>query len=143
MRKIIFRGFSKGLCKWIYGDLEHAEEEQAHIWPVPDSRDNRADAVSPESIGQYTGLKDREGREIYEGDILSFVSEEGYVAYCVERAQYVVHPRQGKYEKSLAFICETKKPVIIGNTYENPELLETFNCGQHELQINFLKEEAE
>lgn len=34
MRKIIFRGFSKYLCKWLYGDLEHVEQDHVRIWPM-------------------------------------------------------------------------------------------------------------
>lgn len=129
MREIKFRGFSKYLCKWLYGDLEHVEQDHVRIWPIHASKDNRADDVSPESVGQYTGLKDQEGKEIYEGDILDFErmpgkNAHGYVAYCDEKARYVVRFQREKYERELSFVCALGKPVIIGNTYENPELLE-------------------
>ena len=85
--------------------------------------------IPPESVGQYTGLKDREGREIYEGDILDFErmpgkNAHGYVAYCDDKARYVVRFQREKYERPLSFVCALGKPVIIGNTYKNPELLE-------------------
>ncbi|MDY2648757.1 MAG: YopX family protein [Pyramidobacter porci] len=111
MRKIIFRGFSKAENKWLYGD-----PSQCLYPPI-------------ESVGLKTGLKDREEREIYEGDILNFErmpgkKAHGYVAYCDEKARYVVRFQREKYERELSFVCEFGKPVIIGNTYENPELLE-------------------
>lgn len=106
MRKIIFRGFSKTENRWLYGDPAQC------MYPFL------------ESVGLNTGLKDSKGVEIYEGDILSFWREKGYVAYRDEKAMYVVNFRQGKYEKSLALICALKEPVVIGNVYENPELLE-------------------
>lgn len=129
MRKIIFRGFSKYLCKWLYGDLEHVEQDHVRIWPIHASKDNRADDVSPESVGQYTGLKDSKGQEIYEGDILAFEilrgkNSRGCVEYSDEKAQYVVLFQQGKYERALFWVCAVGKPVVIGNIYETPELLE-------------------
>lgn len=111
MRKIIFRGFSKAENQWLYGDPAQC------MYPFL------------ESVGLNTGLKDSKGVEIYECDILSFellrgkVSQ-GYVAYCDEKARYVVRFQREKYERPLSWVCAVGKPVVIGNTYENPELLE-------------------
>ncbi|WP_321823477.1 YopX family protein [Pyramidobacter piscolens] len=109
MRKIKFRGMSKS-GKWLYG----------HFY---------VDEIDEKTINQYTGLKDRDGREIYEGDILDFErmpgkNAHGYVAYCDDKARYVVRFQREKYERALSWVCAVGNPVIIGNTYENPELLE-------------------
>ena len=105
------RGFSKKKNKWLYSKL--------HMSVL----------IPPESVGQYTGLKDREEREIYEGDILDFErmpgkKAHGYVAYCDEKARYVVRFQREKYERALSWVCAVGKPVVIGNIYETPELLE-------------------
>lgn len=111
MRKIIFRGFSKAENQWLYGDPVQC------MYPFL------------ESVGLNTGLKDSKGVEIYEGDIVDFEllrgkKSRGYVTYSDEKARYVVTFQRGKYERALSWVCAVGKPVVIGNTYENPDLLE-------------------
>lgn len=110
MREIKFRGMSLDSGKWLYGRLKDMNE-----------------IVDAKTISQYTGLKDREGREIYEGDILEFErmpgkNAHGYVAYCDEKARYVVRFQREKYERTLSLVCALYKAFIIGNVHDNPEM---------------------
>lgn len=123
MRKIIFRGFSKYLCEWVYGDLEHVKQDHVRIWPLHASKDNRADDVSPESVGQYTGLKDSKGHEIYEGDIVKNVN--GFREEFGQVAQVKFNDRHCAFmlfypDGDCIPMDAERQYEIVGNSYENP-----------------------
>lgn len=78
---------------------------------------------------EYTGLKDKNDKDIYEGDILEWHSHKNVtynneVYFCVGTATCGYKIKNGRYHKGLSFngIFNTKA-VIVGNIYENPELL--------------------
>lgn len=121
-REIIFRGKSLNTNCWVYGDLRQDKiRRKAYI---------EYDEVNPDTIGQYTGLKDKNGKEIYEGDILQDELDSRInhiVKYDNSRCSYtgwcsLVH---WNWEKgniiSQEWINECGKTVI-GNIHDNPDL---------------------
>ena len=81
------------------------------------------DSHEPKTIGQFTGLKDSKGKEIYEGDILQ-LDDGGIdrVHWDKDRAQFMVwreHPKEISDDELWEFNLHSE---IIGNIYENKEL---------------------
>ena len=82
--------------------------------------------VDPETVGQYTGLKDKNGKEIFEGDIVAtdFHDKKPYlIKYGIHNYTDVgFYAKDGNYRFPMP---DSLKHIIkIGNIYENPELLE-------------------
>ena len=141
MREIKFRGWSKGEKKWVYG--YYAKErsmnrKRTRMYSVIMTFEQANDyenldvyIVNPSSIGQYTGLKDINGNEIYVGDILSLNGETNMDTTCCGyiteyNGMYVSFYGQDINGKDCFDILYTvsKEREIIGNIHKNPELLE-------------------
>lgn len=136
MREILFRGKRTDNGEWVEGLLitveldTYSEVEKAkytHCIVEPKAEMYRGDLcgfefVKPETVGQYTGLEDRNGKKIFEGDILK--NEAGYV-YSGEYKTEVAYDL-GEF-CGLGFCniepCDFKYCEVIGNIHDNPELL--------------------
>ena len=124
-REIKFRVWSNFFEQMYYFDFENnIEVRSGHLWIV-----HEEGAVSSKSpsikIMQYTGLKDRNDKEIYEGDLVAvadYASWEGLykVIWDEENSMYMIEDAYGDREK----LCEFEEYLVKGNIYENPELLD-------------------
>jgi len=131
MREIKFRGKSFKTGKMVYGFLIIEESTKCFIhWTENDEM--KAENVIPETVGQYTGLPDKNGKDIYEGDIVD--GGKGEIFYCDKSAMFKVrwhdkiyknvrccNPSYNNGEK--LFMNAAIAWEVIGNIYENPELL--------------------
>lgn len=130
MREIKFRGFTTNLVNnmWVEGDLIHYDKDEFCIMPQNGRYwdiSHDGDRVIKESIGQYTGLKDKNGKEIYEGDILRFenVYEDEDVMYIKWDKECVEFYLMGLNEAIALNIWFAEDTEVIGNIFENKELL--------------------
>lgn len=117
MRDFKFRGREKESNKWVFGYARHWKCCYGDEWHIQGENDN-VHVVIPETVGQYTGLKDCEGREIYEGDVVRIDdwSTPSYIRWDDDIASFVVD----RWTINLAHVCYRK---VIGNVHDNPQLL--------------------
>lgn len=127
-REILFRGKRKN-GQWVYGSLVESENiSPAIYYEVGKGLAKLLDwcYVKPDTIGQYTGLKDKNGSKIFEGDILTGQNCRFVVKYNEQQAEFVAVnstlPKGFGLPMSQTWIDETNK-VICGNIHNNPELI--------------------
>ena len=118
MREILFRGKWKNSGEWVYGNLFNPDKADTPTQICIGTYIARTCyEIDPETVGQYTGLTDKNGRKIFEGDIM-------------RNAGNVVEFYGGGFcingDSPLSYWTGTE---VIGNIYDNPELLEVKQNG--------------
>lgn len=121
MREYLFRGKTIANGKWSEGTLLVTKQG---CCITPDA--TVYVAVDPETVGQYTGLTDKNGTKIFEGDIIDFLYRSGYDDYGI--VQYDADETEfgfvyNSIYEGLGRHYQSKDIEVIGNIYDNPELL--------------------
>ena len=126
MRDILFKAKT---CngEWVQGLLAHKDNK----WYISNKEGMPfAFEVRPETIGQYTGLKDKNDKKIFEGDLI-ILMDRWYCAveYDVENARFILNGEYVKNEDEDEVTHSSFAPYyqneieVIGNIFDNPELL--------------------
>ena len=155
MREILFRGKRLDNGEWVEGYLIHDEYCNTFIPYIGYLMGDDTDVaeVDPNTVGQFTGLCDKNGKKIFEGDIFKFPDEVwesyytscgteynswetenyGVVGYCEDYARYdfvwYKHNENSVYadlheNHTIQFADFVIELEVIGNIHDNPELLE-------------------
>ena len=121
-REILFRGinFQK---EWVYGDLFHsyANDDIAIAYYREGSKTPTFDAIFPESVGQYTGLTDKNGVKIFEGDIISLGDPN--IKYLTMWRNAGFAAKQIGASSYIGLTYWTSDIEVLGNVIDNPELI--------------------
>ena len=135
MRNIIFRG--KRINRngeWGYGDLRRYG---GNTWVFPHNQKaaHDADMVDPATVGEFTGLTDKNGKKIFEGDIVSYIIVTGGIEDLSipanVRHTVTYDEKHGAFRIGYHYFCggtmrevvDANNLVVIGNIHDNPELL--------------------
>ncbi len=141
MRTIKFRALS--MCKgerWVYGDLRHYNRNpHTEKWTVHVPETGLETDIDEVTIGQFTGLLDKNGKEIYEGDIFTISGKyaklvkyiDAWGAFCVANIDTLANPAFAKWpdecnyqQPSPKWWSDFKDEIeVIGNIHDNPEFL--------------------
>ena len=132
-REILFRGKDKATKKWVYGDYTHNEGLKTHyISRNVNNTSRKAWEVDPDTVGQYTEFKDKNGKKIFEGDIVH-IKGDGFDGKEVGIDYYrVVTFHDGTICLSIGDVFHT--PIsdyihglddwdVVGNITDTPELM--------------------
>ena len=141
MREILFRGKRIDNGKWVEGEMLHDMQDRPYIyWKTPKELpivfSNHA-IVRPETVGQFTGLTDKNGKKIFEGDIVrgrhwtsyNNKNPEDFHSWRVDWSEksglitFADSPTT-KARLSIHDFADFGEVEVIGNIHDNPELLE-------------------
>lgn len=131
MREILFRGRMLNIDEWAYGFYGSHSGRESFIIKSPyiDTQNEIAAIdiveVSSETVGQYTGVNDKTGNKIFDGDIVSLDEHDGHflVEWFSIKGKWHLSGKVCAYELDECGFPE-RCAEIIGNIHDNPELLE-------------------
>ena len=132
MREILFRGKRTDNGEWAEGDLyrktDALGEKETIIFQDKGADAFKKNFVNSETVGQYTGLKDKNGKKIFEGDICEMVYDGISHIYVIvwdnEEQDFKGTNGKENYGRNFQYMGCCDEIVVLGNIFDSPELLE-------------------
>lgn len=131
MREILFRGKRKDNSEWVEGYYADVAKNNIILTgriDITETIGAEMFRIIPETVGQYTGLTDKNGKKIFEGDIVKF-SNKTYEIKFIEK--YSRFAGTNAHCVFASFLLNTSE--IIGNIHDNPELMDESTADEDEL----------
>lgn len=123
MREIKFRAKRLDNGEWVNGFVLFNHEKSEAVIAKLTPTESVCENVILETVGQFSGLHDKYGKEIYEGDIVRFDNQlQGVSKVVYDSGQYTVESKT--YSTALTYRIAIHT-LVIGNIHDNPELLKT------------------
>lgn len=124
MREILFRGKRTDNGEWIYGYPYQLGGLDTGVWciterPIPLPAITRR--VNPGTISQFTGLTDKNGKRIFEGDVVAYIEYGNFAVVWDDGAFQLM--REDTFYYMLDHYTN-ENTVVVGNIHDTPELLE-------------------
>ena len=127
MREILFRGKRIDNGEWVKGYYSYETDECSFELHLISDNKSVVTEVVPETVGQYTGLKDKNGKKIFEGDIIGTDrfgvghQIDGYVVYNENNGQYeLVFDLD---DNGKMYVRLERNVIVEGNIHDNPEIM--------------------
>ena len=123
MREILFRAKDNGVLNgvWQYGSLDISNPDAPTIIRIDRHNNKMFIPILIETVGQYTGLTDKNGKKIFEGDIIDIQYPDIFVANTV--VEYVGASFVASTDYDAWALDDFVSLEVIGNIHDNPELL--------------------
>ena len=115
MREILFRGKRIDNGEWVEGNYSIMLSGRVAIQPIGRIVTYE---VLPTTVGQFTGLTDKNGKKIFEGDIVKYENKIYEIKYLEKYARFAP-----SNESTVFMVCAFNHLEVVGNIYDNPELL--------------------
>lgn len=139
MRENLFRGLDKNLNVWRYGSLIEYTSGQVAIVSYAERYGGVVlrNEVFAETVGQYTGLDDKNGMKIFDGDVVSngelvrystgkerWFGDVGVVRHDTKNGCLVINNDDGRPKRLTVKVIKNNRVTVIGNIHDNPEMTE-------------------
>lgn len=119
MREILFRGKRVDNGEWVYGNYVEDEQGASILYQYPKHGGLTRERIYSETVGQYTGIKDKNGNKIFEGDIIRFIKENCLVNFVENDCAFRIEV-DGRISTALRK-AHSKDYEVIGNIHDEEE----------------------